>query len=282
VSYVVLAARAECPPGSAASKYFSWAGMAVLFLGIITVLLLARKYRKEPGKRLGFFGRLLAWSGVVVLESSWVYLLVSGRKDDCGQYDSALVWVGFAGMLAALFGLLLTMRATWGAIAFIAFLDFGLAISLVGGLVAGNRGLGASIVILLVHGVCTSVATYWSWQLLNCDNAMARARASEAGRTLAAAWVVLVVFGVSAWAFGRDNPSLTLQDNVALSVFVVAAIGLIMGTGYTKYVEASTSYRNPATEPRTPAPNSAQRGLPAVLTVLVVASLVGVRRSHKR
>jgi hypothetical protein len=38
--------------------------------------------------------------------------------------------------------------------------------------------------------------------------------------------------------FGRDVPALRMQDSAAVSTFVVGAIVVVMGSGYTKYAEA--------------------------------------------
>jgi uncharacterized membrane protein YidH (DUF202 family) len=224
--------------------------------------------------------------GFLVLVSCYILFLVS-PKDRCGQGNAILGWVAVSGMATLLIGFLISMRATWGAITCIAILDFALGISLMGGVAAGQRKLGTAVVILMVHGVCTSAASWWSWQLLGSEDAVARAKASEAGRILAGAWVVLVVFGVSAGAFGPENPSLTFQDSTAVNVFVVAAIGVVMGAGYTKYVEAITSYheKSKSVEPQRPAPTTVTpgyRALAYVLTLGVVARLLSGPRRRRR
>ncbi|MDQ1743681.1 MAG: hypothetical protein QOE23_2020, partial [Pseudonocardiales bacterium] len=80
------------------------------------------------------------------------------------------------------------------------------------------------------------------------DRGDIRAKASEAGRTLAAAWIVLAILGVSASIFGHDVPALVMPDSTAVGIFVVAAISVVMGSGYTKYTEAMQLMRPVATK----------------------------------
>lgn len=243
---IMAAAPSSCASTSHPVQLFTWVGALVVVGGPVLVAWLSGRKPSRVGKRLRQLGWTLLVLGFLAYGISYPAYLASRHPDACGHTSSPWVVAALVGLVVGMLGVLVRNGSEWGAIACVACLDLGLAISLIGGVAAGKRTLGAAITILLVHGVCTFVATWWSWRARGADRSDIRARASEAGRTLAAAWIVLAVLGVSASMFGHDVPALAVPDSTAVGIFVVAAISVVMGSGYTKYAEAMQLLR-PAT-----------------------------------
>jgi hypothetical protein len=132
-----------------------------------------------------------------------------------------------------LLGVTMATATEWVAIAAVAVVDFDLLVVFAGVHPLPHR---AEIYTLLsVHGVCTSVGSWWSRSVRNGKPAV-RAKASEAGRVLAAGWIVIFMLRIA--AAGEPSASATLPDSTLIGVFIVTAISVVMGAGYTKYAEA--------------------------------------------
>lgn len=271
----MTAAPTSCASTSHPVQVLVWAGGLVIVGGPMLVAWWSGRKPRCVGKRVRRLGRVLQIAGFLIYGVSYPTYLVSQHSNSCGHSSSPWVGASLVGLVVGLLGVLVRNASEWGAIACVACLDIGLAISLLGGVASGKRTLGTAVTILVVHGVCTCVAAWWSWRALFAPRGDIRAKASEAGRTLAAAWIVLAVLGVSASMFGHDVPALKMPDSTTVSVFVVAAISVVMGSGYTKYAEAM-QLMHPA--PREVAAQNPPRtgsatGTPALAVVLLVAVL---------
>jgi hypothetical protein len=260
----------------------TWGGALIVVGGPWTIAWLTGRgsMRASTGRRR--LGKLLQFIGFGGFAASYFVALLLRKHDSCGHWNSPWIAVSFGGLVVGMLGILIRNSSEWGAIASIASLDIGLAISLTGGFASGQRAVGVTFTLLTVHGVCAGVAAWWSWRARSAVRGDIRARASEAGRTLAAAWLVFAVLGVSGSLFGSDAAELKMQDSVAVKIFVVGAIALVMGSGYTKYAEAMqalASVRADHAEPDQmigPA-NGSHRGLTAMLLVLAVVTQVFTR-----
>ena len=188
---IIAAGPSACGSISQTSGAFVWAGALVVVGGIMAVVWLAGRDPMRTNVVRRRFGRALQVVGFLSCAASYAVALFSREHDACGHPQSVWISVSLAGLIAGLLGILMKNASEWAAIACITCLDIGLAISLMGGVRDGQRVLGAAVTILLVHGVCTGVATWWSWRARLAVRGDIRARASEAGRILAAAWLVL-------------------------------------------------------------------------------------------
>ncbi len=90
------------------------------------------------------------------------------------------------------------------------------------------------LVMLGTHGLCTSVASWWSYRTRSLDR-LTKAKASEAGRVLAGGWLALVLLGI---ASTTEHDVSIAPGTTFVTVLVITAIGVVIGTGYTRYVEA--------------------------------------------
>ncbi len=99
----------------------------------------------------------------------------------------------------------------------------------------------AIAVLFSVHAVSSFIAAYWAWCLVTASDAR-YAKATEAGRLLAGGWLAVALLGLSS-LHSRDLH--LVPDSALFGLIAVAAATSILGTGYTKYVEA----RNTRDEP---------------------------------
>jgi len=86
--------------------------------------------------------------------------------------------------------------------------------------------------LLAVHGSCTAVATWWARQLRSSPPPL-RAKAAEASRVLAGSWLILLLLLITA---GQHIDQLPPESGL-VTLFVATAISLVLGAGYTRYVE---------------------------------------------
>ncbi|HEX8081237.1 MAG TPA: hypothetical protein VF557_13590 [Jatrophihabitans sp.] len=161
------------------------------------------------------------------------------QRDQCGQLTGPgidlAMWLLLASATLFTVGLTMTTASEWAAIYTVATLDLGLASLLAWAPISHRRLI---ITLLVVHGICTAVAGWWSWRS-RLGTPLNRAKGSEPGRTLAAGWIILLALHI-----GLSNEVDSIRsaaDTHFLALFIVAAIGIVMGTGYTKYSEARDS-----------------------------------------
>lgn len=128
----------------------------------------------------------------------------------------------------------------WIAIASTVVLDASL-ICLIPGLRLAHRG--EYIDVLVVHGICTAVASGWSRALRGAAPAE-RAKASEAGRVLAGSWLVIIAIGFAGYG-QHDGADTFLTDSTLIGLFIGGAIAAVLGSGYTKYAEARRDCSSP-------------------------------------
>src|SRR4051794_32119753 len=86
--------------------------------------------------------------------------------------------------------------------------------------------------LLAVHGICTAVATWWARQLRASPPPL-QAKAAEASRVLAGSWLILILLLITA---GQRLDQLLPESNL-VALFVATGISLVLGAGYTRYVE---------------------------------------------
>lgn len=103
--------------------------------------------------------------------------------------------------------------------------------------------------LLVVHGCCTAVATWCARQLRSSPPPL-RARAAESSRVLAGSWLILLLLLVTA---GRRIDQL-LPESGLVTLFVATGISLVLGAGYTRYVETrhDPDWVPPQPDPITP------------------------------
>lgn len=158
------------------------------------------------------------------------------HRDSCGQVtglsSDLTLWLLLASATLFIVGLTMTTTSEWAAILSLATVDLGLATVFAWVPIPHRRQL---ITLLMVHGICTAVAGWWSWRV-HLGTPTARARGSEAGRTLVAGWIVLLTLQVG--LSDELASARSAADTQFLALFIVTAISIVMGTGYTKYVEA--------------------------------------------
>jgi len=216
-----------------------WAAVlatSVLILGGWGLYWVAAGYPRHMSPAARRLGGLLQAFGLLFSVCTMICWL-SLRTDGCGHVvGSAGAWEArffLATVVTAGSGTLLARtNAGWIATATVVVADAALALLL---WPAHPHAIRNEVVgMLLAHCACTAVATWWSRQLRSSSRPL-RAKAAEASRVLASAWVVIVFLLLVAG--GRIDRELSESGLVGL--FVVTAIGLVLGPGYTHYAEAS-------------------------------------------
>lgn len=179
-------------------------------------------------------GRTLQILGVLLVLTGSV-LAFFARTDGCGHVDGTVGalsgWFAFGGLPLIMPGSTIRASTEWIAFSAITVADSWLFLLLCMGSVYHRAAL---LVMLGTHGLCTGVASWWSRRTRSGERTT-KAKASEAGRVLAGGWLALVLLGIASTT--DHDPGLT-PDTTFVTVLVITAIGVVMGTGYTRYVEA--------------------------------------------
>jgi len=258
------AAPVACPGGASL-----WAVFIVLFGFAVGALLglTAASYEPVRQKARRLVGTALTVVGQLSVAASLLIDLFAVRKDDCGRMlgtASVLMEVLFFGGLIALLSSSVVAKATsWALAAMVAVLDA----SFVGVFAIEPIAHRVTLIAVLgTHGSCTALAAWWSWRARGrCP--VDRAKASESARILTVAWAIFLVLGAA--SAGKTGSDRLLSDSVFGSLFVVGAITVVTGTGFTKYVEAM------ATPPPIPLPRTS--GMIGRLRDRIVAATHAIR-----
>jgi hypothetical protein len=185
--------------------------------------------RRTAGATLIVIAFLSALGMVVV---AFVGALISscGRPPDAvGTATGCFLLAAVSSFMAGV--LLLRPRAGWIAGASVIVVDVTLAL-----LAFLIPPVQAGVVMLfLVHAGCTTVATWWARQLRASPDPLP-AKAAEASRSLCASWIIVGLLLIV-------DPHDANLNNTLVSLFVAAAISLILGSGYTRYAEARSDAR---------------------------------------
>jgi hypothetical protein len=240
---VSTAAADGCATAST-SAGFSWATVLIVTTVGLVLWWITQRARMAPAhpnpvvRRIG--GMLQRFATLSLIGGAVSYAVGLTQRDRCGQLTGLGIdlsmWLLLASAVLLTFGLAMTTTSEWAAILAVATLDLGLATLMA--VVSPTSHRRQLITLLVVHGICTAVAGWWSWRV-HRGTPLVRARGSEAGRTLAAGWIVVVVL-----AIGLSDEQASVRgsaDTYFLALFVVTAISIVMGAGYTKYVEARES-----------------------------------------
>jgi hypothetical protein len=224
---------------AACSGSTSWLAVVIAVMGCVVggmVGLMAAAYPPvdERGRRA--IGTTLTVAGQAAVAASLVLDLSAVHTDRCGHSSGTAfdvtIWLFFGGLLALLFGAVVARATSWAPAAIVAVFDASFIGIFATTPVAHRLTL---IAVLGTHGCCTSLAAWWSWQARGRD-AVARAKASEAARILTAAWAIFAVLAAASAHEAGD--SRLLSNSVFGSLFVIGAITVVTGTGFTKYIEA--------------------------------------------
>jgi hypothetical protein len=189
-------------------------------------------YDQAPGRRRRILAHVFQFAAVGCAAGStisWFRL----RAEGCGRAaDSAGTWEIWLFVAAVLFMMASVMvrrpGTSWLSAACVVIADLAVALQVLGSPAPSN----VAVVLLLVHAACTAIATWWARQTRSCPPALA-GKAGEASRVLAAAWVtLLILFAAAGHQIGK-----VLPDSAFAGLFVVTAVGLVFGPGYTRYLE---------------------------------------------
>jgi hypothetical protein len=209
-------------------------GVASALLSM-AVLQVASSYPPTQRPTHRILGRALLFAGGAAASIGVALTLFVGPSDHCDRYHGPAAGgcLMLSGILAMIFGVILAYAAEWAAAAIVAVIDPTAAVILSMG--GGGSHRGGIVVLFGTHGVCATIAAWWSWRARGRSPA-ARAKASEAGRQLTAAWLILGLLIMA--SRGQADTGQLLTDSTLVSVFVITAITAVTGAGYTKYVEA--------------------------------------------
>jgi hypothetical protein len=218
----------------------------------LAVPLLMRIARRHPSRSFATQGRRLG--GVTVCR--WgigaaalgllgiVTALVVGAVDPqpCDSPASALavasVVLTVLGALTAGGGWAFSLRANWVVLGTLAAVDVWIVYLTV---VVGIEILQSVNVLValafIIHACCTGVAARWSFNAKDLGP-IGRAKAGEAGRTLAGVWVFLAAYSLVAWLRDDNDVFASGAGSAVVGALTVGALAVTMGSGYTKYSEA--------------------------------------------
>lgn len=233
---MLTAAAAACVAGHRSGAGQVWLGIiaaAVLVLGWGALYGVAAGYPLNPIPVLRRAGAVLEWLAILCAAGAFIAWL-QVRTDQCGHVvGTAASWEGwlFLAAVVSIVTSVLTRRAGagWIAAAAIVIADLTFLVALLGLRPAAYRQ--EAVVLQVVHGICTAVATWWARQLHSSPPPLP-AKAAEASRILSASWIIVLLLLIAGGS-GR-----LLPDNTLIGLFVATGISLVLGSGYTRYAEA--------------------------------------------
>ena len=231
----MLTATGRCVSVAAAEQVWSALTAAVILAaGWSALVWVAAGYDANPKP-------VRRWSGRVLLGAAAVCGLgcliarAHLRVDNCGNPVGAAAswegWLFLAGLAAVAAGVVLTHPGSgWIAPAAVVVGEAGIIVVVLGLPASALRT--EALLLLIVHGSCTTVATWWARQLRASPPPL-QAKAAEASRVLAGSWLILILL---LSAGGRRVDQL-LPESGLVALFVATGISLVLGTGYTRYIE---------------------------------------------
>ena len=218
---------------------------------------LALQRRINPQRRIEGFVTLTAGSTVLAT----LVLVAITELIYHGTCENALpVWLANVAPATAYFSVILigvgavwVNDIAWIGIAYVAVADFCMSLCFLGVLLFAPldaQGRGDNQLFLaafLVHFICTWIAARWSYSVARIAAAIPvdRAKASEAGRSLAALWIILAAGTVQQRLFPTTAQD-GLFDTLRAPILVALTLGALiatMGGAFTKYVEGRDSAR---------------------------------------
>ena len=127
------------------------------------------------------------------------------------------------------------IRAGWVVLATIATLDVWIFfINLLIDLADPAAVQGLLLLAFAIHAVCILVAARWSFNAMDLGP-IERAKAGEAGRTLAAVWVFLASYAGLAMIREVNGVFDTAAGSAVTGALTLGALAVTMGSGFTKY-----------------------------------------------
>jgi hypothetical protein len=210
----------------------------VMYGGWYLLWELARRYPANPSASLRSAGRGMQYAAGGTT-AAMILALIRTHRDSCGKTSgweaTAALWLFVATVVFFMLGVVLATASTeWVAIAAVTVVDLSFVVLFSGQDTSYRPGL---IVLFGVHGICTAVTAVWSRRVRGGTQAV-RAKGGEAGRILASGWIAIALLAV---ASAGHPVSTMLPDSTFAGLFIVTSIGVVMGTGYTKYAEAKQS-----------------------------------------
>jgi hypothetical protein len=229
----------EAAAGCAGGSRFSATQNVIGILGVVLAALLlwvAASYPQHDQLRMRILGRTMIGLGEMLMVAAWVTSLLAAKPDQCGHRHgaeaSALPWMALGAAVAIMLGIRVLTSTEWAPVAVLAVADLVLCVL---DLLGSYPDRAEIAVLFATHGLCSVTAAWWSRRCRGASNRI-RAKASETARILVGGWLIYALLNAaSAGAPSTDKP---LTQSALAAVFVVTAITAIMGTGYTKYVEA--------------------------------------------
>ncbi len=242
-------------------------GVGALTIPVVAVVMIARIAHKNPaqallqeGRRAGGV-RLYRWGiGVVVLGVLAVVaaaILSWFTSELCDRNSGTLA---LSGVVLAVIGALLAgggsayaARAGWVVLATVAALDVWIFYISLLALFTEETGVeGLLLLAFAIHAICMTLASRWSFNAKDLGP-IERAKAGEAGRSLAAVWVFLASY--SALSILRSESGIfdSAAGSAVAGALTLGALAVTMGSGYTKYAEAI--HAKPPGPPVPPAPH---------------------------
>lgn len=218
----------------------------------VAVPLLMRTARRHPSRAFANNGRrphgvtVCRW-GIAVAAlgvAGIIAAFVVGALDPqpCDAPGSRLSVVSIVltvlGALAAGGGWAFSVRANWVVLGTLAAVDLWIVyLTVVVGIGDAESFTGLFVLAFTIHACCTGVAARWSFNAMDLDP-IGRAKAGEAGRTLAGVWVFLALYSLLAWIRDDNDVFSSGAGSAVVGALTVGALAVTMGSGYTKYAEA--------------------------------------------
>ena len=244
--------------------------LGVLAIPAVAIPLIARIARMNPTReeqRLGHRPagvRLLRWGIAVttvgILGFTGGVILGATTPELCDQTSGvvavsaiALVLVG-ALMIGG--GWAAAIRSSWVVLATVATLDVWIFyVNLLTGLFQDTSVQGVLLLAFAIHAICSTIAGRWSFTARDLGP-IERAKAGEAGRSLAAVWVFLVSYAAVSVLRQESGILNTPAGSAVIGALTVGALAVTMGSGFTKYAEAIHAARPAADQAQTPDPRT--------------------------
>lgn len=268
-----MIAASGCPSVPTIPALELWVTEMALAIPWFLMIFIADAYPKIASTRQLRFIRVARRVSNVILALSGIVLGIIGLIDAFGtqctgsgapHHGGATGWierwaasntvisavgaVGLLALFALVVGVAAGTAAEWLMIGYLAVLDVGVAAT---SLEAGGPHAVTVAILFGLHATYTGVGAWWSWRLRGAPP-QHRAGASEAGRVLASGWLVMAVLFLAAAHDSAAAKSL-FSDTQLVSILVITATSIAVGSGYTKYAQARAAHTTPPPEsPVTP------------------------------
>jgi len=271
-----------------------WLGILICGVGLGVLMTLASDYDKRSGRGLRrLIGLWVCWPAVALSAGGAIFFSSVAPRDGCGsrtgwQSDLSVALMLAFIVLGVLGFICIYERTGWLLLVLLGCGDVGVMVMLEADRQQHDRM--AIIVLFLVHAASSFIAADWARRLRAASD-VRYVKATEPGRFLGGGWLAVALLGLASL---HSQDLHLIPDTSLFGLIVVGAATGILGSGYTKYVEARDATEVPSTQEgavaakaqlASAAPDSTTPVIPhgsmPAFGLLLVSGLIALARRHR-